>query len=256
MSIECVFLHGFLGRPSMWDATRALLPFSWRTTAIALPGHGPSPVLCSEMFDDAVDQIGNRIPRHAWLVGYSMGARVALALALSKPGRWRGAVLIGVDPGLRDAHERATRIAWEEQLASRVTTIGVERFADEWAALPIFATQADVSSEARARQRAERSEHTSAGIAWALRTLGLGRMPSYWSDLPRASLPITVVTGGLDAKFTALGASIARTAPSAKHHVIVGAGHNVAFEAPAALAALLEREISNESVLRKEQVDE
>jgi 2-succinyl-6-hydroxy-2,4-cyclohexadiene-1-carboxylate synthase len=239
-----LFLHGFMGRPSMWDATLAELrgrsAIAPRPVALGvLPGHGPAPWLPEgEGFFAAVDALARALPstRPAWLVGYSMGARVGLALALRHPARVAGAVLVGVDPGLRDEAARAERAAWDDAQALRIEAEGVAAFAASWAALPLFATQAALPGPLRAAQDAARREHTAAGLAWAMRALGLGRMPPQWDTLRRAP-PLHLVTGARDEKFAALAREIARVAPGSTHRAIEGAGHNVALEAPGALAA-------------------
>ena len=80
-----------------------------------------------------------------------MGGRLALALALRIPQRVRRLVLVSASPGLADAGERAARRAADEALADRIEAIGVEAFAREWAAQPLFAGQPAGGRRRRAR---------------------------------------------------------------------------------------------------------
>lgn len=234
-----VHLHGFLGSPALWNP---LLVPEAPMAVVTLPGHGPAPwIPAGARFTDVTDALVSALPfaRPAWLVGYSMGARLALTMLLRHPDRFAGAVLVGVDPGLRTESERATRSAWDESQAHALEAHGLETFVSAWEALPLFATQSRLPASVQAQQRAERLGHTASGLAWAMRTLGLASMPPLWDALKTCPRPLHLVSGARDDKFTALGRAIADTAPQAVHHVIPDAGHNVVLEAPAALAAIV-----------------
>jgi len=231
-----LFLHGYLGQPSMWDDVVRGIDGAHETTLAVLPGHGPSPWTPDEprfevVVDAFVERLGLSVP--TWLVGYSMGARIALDIALRHPSKTKGALLIGVDPGLRTDDERRARVAWEEERAQAILQDGVEAFARQWERMPLFATQESLPLATRERVRQGRSLHTKSGLAWAMRVLGLGNMPPLWSALAEADVPVRIVTGALDTKFTTIGRDMASCARRAKHEVVAGAGHNVALEMPA-----------------------
>ena len=134
MSAPLVLLHGFLGAPAAWDLVVRFVEPAFPVHAIALPGHGPRPWVpgmgeipegerslrgraASSSWDEAIDAFAERLPARAHVVGYSMGARIALGLAARHPARVASLVLVGVDPGLLDDTERRARRAWEEDLA-------------------------------------------------------------------------------------------------------------------------------------------
>ena len=74
-----------------------------------------------------------------------------------------------------------------------------------------------------------------------MRALSLARMPYYAPELAGVDLPITVVTGGSDAKFTDIAARLVPTLRRGTHLVVAGAGHNVMLERPDAIAEVLAR---------------
>jgi 2-succinyl-6-hydroxy-2,4-cyclohexadiene-1-carboxylate synthase len=159
------------------------------------------------------------------------------------------AVLIGVDPGIADPDDRAARVALDAERAAALHERGLAAFVDDWQALPLFATQAELPAELRARVRAERLAHDRDGIAWSLRVLGLGRMPNLWPALASCAVPLRAITGSRDEKFTAIARRLETTAPRAHHRAALGAGHNVALEAPDVVAdeirvALREQELA------------
>lgn len=211
----------------MWSGLSDALVCPW------LPGHGPSPASMDHPdFIHAVDDLAARVlpVEGACVVGYSLGARVALALALRHPARVRRAVLVGGTPGLRTEGERAARRESDEALAQEILRDGCEGFVARWEALPLFETQRALPAALRARRRAERMAHTPEGLAWSLRVMGTGAMPSMWDALPRCEVSLAWVTGALDEKFTAIAREAAALCPSATHTVIAGAGHDVALE--------------------------
>jgi 2-succinyl-6-hydroxy-2,4-cyclohexadiene-1-carboxylate synthase len=234
-----VFLHGFLGQSLMWSAVIERLTVQSPCALVTLPGHGPTPWFSREdSFVGAIHDMASQWPFGSpiTVVGYSMGARIALGLSILYPEKIDRAILLSGDPGLRDETERAQRLLWDEEQATLLEREGLEFFSERWAKLPLFATQEKLPVAAREAQQQERRGHTNKGAAWAMRTLGLGRMPSWWERLSTCKVPIQIVTGALDQKFTKIGAEMSQFAT---HTIIPGVGHNVAIEAPQAIADLL-----------------
>ncbi len=176
------------------------------------------------------------------LAGYSMGGRVALHAALMlKPERL---ILIGASPGLEDPAERAARRAADEALAARIEQIGVEAFAAEWGAQPLFAGQAP---RVAAAANADRLRNTPAGLAAALRGLGTGVMEPLWERLPELTMPVTLIAGERDEKFRALAERMAARLPDARLHVIAATGHAPQLEDPEAVARVIHQSVSDSS---------
>jgi 2-succinyl-6-hydroxy-2,4-cyclohexadiene-1-carboxylate synthase len=226
-----VYLHGFTGSPRSWDEVG--LP----GLAEPLLGHAPSLVRTGTFGDEIARLqmlIAPRAPVH--IVGYSLGARMALGLVAAAPRLFSRATLIGVHPGLREADERAERIAADERWARMLEIEGIEPFVHAWEAQPLFATQ---SAEQRGRRRRQRLAHDPVGLAAALRGLGLGHMPDLWPALSALSLPVTYVAGEHDPKFRALAMRAAALTPRASVSIVAGAGHDVVLEQPRAVAAAL-----------------
>lgn len=237
-----VWIHGFLGTDAQWYAVRALDTGEGPDLLVTLPGHG-DPVAwfpAKGSFEGAVETIAGALPedRRAVLVGYSMGARVALAVALAHPEKCAGALLLGVHPGFEDEHERRKRARWDGEQAEVVSSQGLARFLVEWEALPVFAPERLLDERTREARRAMRASHTPHGAAWALRTLGTGSMPPMGSRLHTLRVPVRLLTGSLDNVFTNFAHSLALRHPArVTHRVLEGVGHDPALFSPAEVAA-------------------
>ncbi|WP_051488210.1 alpha/beta fold hydrolase [Salinivibrio socompensis] len=94
---KVVFLHGLLGSGQDWQGvTSRLTDCHW--LCLDLPGHGDSVDCPSVDFAttvDAVRQICDQVwgNQSAYVVGYSLGARIAMHLATAYPARWQGVLL-------------------------------------------------------------------------------------------------------------------------------------------------------------------
>jgi 2-succinyl-6-hydroxy-2,4-cyclohexadiene-1-carboxylate synthase len=235
---ELVLFHGFLGGPDHFDDVVAKLPAELRVLRPTLPGHGPfGEETAHGTFAQAVETLADSVPRGAVLAGYSLGARLALAVAARRDDLG-GLVSISGSAGLASADERAARRRLDEARAAEIERGGIRAFADDWGNEPVVQLKAASAEVGRRRAEARRA-HTGAGIAWSLRALGLGSMPPLQAVLARlaASYPVHFVVGELDLKYRSLvGDLTAGLAVSV--HVVPTSGHDVVLDAPADLAAI------------------
>jgi len=219
---DLVLLHGFTQTGASWDGVVRELAGRYRALA---------PDLGAGTWEGELDRLEALAPERFTLAGYSMGGRLALALALRIPQRVERLVLISASPGLANDGERAARRAADEAFADRIEAIGVEAFARAWAAQPLFAGQ---SPEVAAAAHADRLRRSAAEHTAQLRNLRTGVMPPLWERLRELTLPVSAVVGERDMKFRAIAERMGF--PTV---VVPGAGHAVPLEAPAAVAAHL-----------------
>ena len=242
MSGRAVFLHGFTGRGQSWRPVLQHLPADLEAWCPDVYGHDPgAPLPSGSDFDAEIERLTRGLDERAWdralLVGYSMGARIALGLLHRHPERFRGAVLIGGNPGLDDPSARQQRAAADEALARRLERDGIAAFVDHWQKLPLFASQARLPEAVLEEQRATRLAHRADHLAAALRVLGLAQMPPDLRDLERLDLPVSLMVGERDAKFRAIAEQMLKRLPRGSLRPIPGAGHNLTIEAPREVAA-------------------
>jgi 2-succinyl-6-hydroxy-2,4-cyclohexadiene-1-carboxylate synthase len=111
----------------------------------------------------------------------------------------------------------------------------LDAFLRRWLSLPLFA-----GIPAGDAGLAQRRTNTPAGLASSLRLAGTGAQRPLWDRLPTIQIPVLVITGERDAKFTALGQRMARAiGDNAAHVVVPNIGHAAHLEDPPTAAALV-----------------
>jgi len=238
MTPPLVLLHGFTGSPASFHDVLTRLP---TRGAICPPlvGHGAA-ADGVRTFEDELDRLANRIgdaPAH--LAGYSLGARLALGIAIRHPDRVARLTLVGVHPGLASEAERDERRRADALFIELLETCGIAAFVDAWSVQPLFATESRLPEAVRAKRLKERLAHDPKGLARSLRITGLAEMPDFRGRLGGVRVPVTLLTGELDSKFRGLADELSGLFPNAQKVIAPGAGHNVLLERPDLVGAVL-----------------
>jgi len=225
-----VFAHGFTQTGNSWKPIAELLVArGLQAIVIDLPGHGGSAAVRADLrrTADMIATIGGR----GTYIGYSLGGRVCLHLALMYPHLVQSLVVLGAHPGINDADERSLRRAHDDQTAEHLTDIGLEAFLDEWTSLPLFGgfefTDAD---------RADRLRNSVDGLAASLHSAGTGEQLPLWPRLRELNMPVLALAGALDTKFAAIAEQIASTVPAGRVLLIPDAAHAAHLQQPQAVA--------------------
>ncbi len=227
------FLHGFTQTAASWRPIASAFAGDRQVVLVDLPGHGVAGSLRAGL-DEAADLIAAEVDE-AIYVGYSLGARHALHLALRHPPTVSRLVLLGGTAGIEDAAERDGRIAADRRLAESLERDGLDRFLERWLANPLFA-----GLPAEAAGIDERRQNTVDGLAASLRLAGAGTQSPSWASLHTLEMPVLVVAGELDAKFVALGRRMADSiGANARFVTVAGAGHSAHLERPESFSELL-----------------
>ncbi|MEX1218300.1 MAG: alpha/beta fold hydrolase [Acidimicrobiales bacterium] len=229
-----VLLHGFTQTSQCWGPLAVRLAENRPVIAIDLPGHGGSGTLRADLVQTAslvADQI-----EPAMVLGYSLGGRVALHLALSRPDVVQQLVLIGATGGIDNEEERFARRTADNALASRIESIGVSAFLDEWLSQPLFSSLTEIQA-----CRAARKTNTSAGLSASLRLCGVGTQTPLWERLNELQMPVLILAGEYDQKFIALGQRLASgIGLNAEFRVIKRSGHSAHLENPDAVLTAIQ----------------
>lgn len=228
-----VLVHGFTQTMRSWDRLAALLSETYQVVRVDLPGHGGSAEV-DLSFEDTAEALGEA-GGAATYVGYSLGGRLCLRLAVEHPELVQSLVLVGASPGLADAGERQARRAADEALAADIERIGTAAFLDSWLAQPMFATLSLQPEDLESRRA-----NPPAGFAGALRRLGTGAQEPLWDRLAELKMPVLMVTGEDDVKFSRLAEEMrAGIGMNAQAVALAGAGHAAHLERPVSFHRLL-----------------
>lgn len=230
-----VFLHGFAQTAESWKPiAEHFVDAGHQCVLVDLPGHGGSSGVRADLRRTA-DMVATLGGEATW-VGYSLGGRVALHVALMYPQLVESLVLVGANPGIDDEDERARRRADDDRLATRVHEVGVAAFLDEWTSLPLFGGRPVGDDE-----RADRLRNTPDGLASSLRLAGTGAQDSLWPRLRELNMPVLALAGARDTKFAAIARQVADAVPRGAWGDIAGAAHAAHLERPDLVVSAIER---------------
>lgn len=234
-----LLLHGFTGSAATWRPLAERLAPLRRTLAVDLIGHGesdapadPARYTAEQCVADLLALLDALGVGRFDLLGYSLGGRIALQLAAAAPARVGRLVLESSTAGIADPAERHARAAADDALADAIERDGLAAFVDRWERLPLWASQAALPADIRARLRAQRLRNRPHGLANSLRGMGAGRPAPLWDQLPALGMPALLLAGALDEKYCALARAMASAMPRAQLAIVPGAGHAIHLERP------------------------
>jgi 2-succinyl-6-hydroxy-2,4-cyclohexadiene-1-carboxylate synthase len=221
-----VLIHGFTQTHETWLGVIESLKQKFEVVAIDAPNHGDSCDISLNLESGAraIGEVGG----DATYIGYSLGGRFCLTLALSEPQKVTRLVLISTTAGIEDKEARSERIKNDEELARRIEQIGINQFIDEWISQPLFA---GLNSETNQRQI--RLKNTAIGLSSSLRLCGAGRQQPTWSRLKELTMPVLVIAGANDKKYRSLAERlILEIGSNATLEIIKDSGHTPHLEQP------------------------
>jgi 2-succinyl-6-hydroxy-2,4-cyclohexadiene-1-carboxylate synthase len=242
-----LFLHGFSGSGLSWAGV-AGLGERFRAIVPDLPGHGgtgwegtgaaprggsaaggppiDSRARCSvERTADDLAVIARRLGAARFhLVGYSLGARIGLRLAIAHPAAVDRLVLVAPSAGIAEPAARAERLTADTERARLAVVGGIEAFANRWEAEPVLAGEAALPEAVRARQQAIRRSNAPLGLAASLVQAGQGAMEPLQGRLGEVRAP-TLVIAGTDDPARARAEEVAAGIPRARLSLVPRAGH-------------------------------
>lgn len=227
-----VFVHGFTQTGRSWLPVATAFARDHEVLLVDAPGHGGSAAVRADLRRTA-DLLG-QTAGEATYVGYSMGGRMCLHLALTHPHLVHRLVLVSATAGIAEDAERAARRDADDALAASIEADGLEPFLDRWLAQPLFA-----GMEPTAAERADRLRNTPEGLASSLRMAGTGTQDPLWGRLRELMMPVLVLAGDRDTKFIDIGRQLAGGIPRATFATVPGAGHAAHLEQPSVTASII-----------------
>ena len=242
-------LHGFTQSLDSWRELMDQLPPAWRIVRLDLRGHGRSRTAAGaphtlEACAADVEELWRHLGiTRSHLAGYSMGGRLALHIAATRPGRLLSLVTIGAHAGLPPAERRRRRVE-DIRLAAEIEAEGIEAFVDRWSRRALFAGQSRRGPEFEAALRAQRLANEPEGLAAALRGMGAAEMEPLWRRLHLVGCPALFIAGAEDSAYAKHAQRLAAAVPKGTALLVEGAGHAAHLEQPQAVATALAAHLS------------
>jgi isochorismate synthase / 2-succinyl-5-enolpyruvyl-6-hydroxy-3-cyclohexene-1-carboxylate synthase / 2-succinyl-6-hydroxy-2,4-cyclohexadiene-1-carboxylate synthase / o-succinylbenzoate synthase len=274
---RCVLLlHGFLGCSSDWEPVAgALAEAGYTCVSMDLPGHGGSLRDDDQPWPDAgvpatlaqlADVVRAAIAHLGWsdcvLVGYSLGARVAMTLAAEGCHAVGHVIAVSGSPGLQDENHQGVRLQQDKETAAAMRATPQAQFVEQWYQGPLWTSLRELPgfSELVRRRGNGGCWPTLAGIVEGCSPGMQNLWPWLGKPCSEQGLQLSFVVGALDGKFCGMARRIAGLteptsgAAAVDDHLgcrvwqteseyniveVMHAGHAVHVEQPVALANAL-----------------
>jgi 2-succinyl-6-hydroxy-2,4-cyclohexadiene-1-carboxylate synthase len=235
--IPLIFLHGFTGCANDWRFIFDEIPSDYYPVAMDLIGHGktdspedPRHYSCSSIVFQLHTITKFLNFEKIILAGYSMGGRASLSFALRHPSKIKALILESTTPGIEDICDQKQRVEMDLLLADKIKEEGIEKFTDFWFNTPLFKSLTNITNfEA---EKNKRNKNSVIGLANSLQGFSTGLMPNYWEKIYSIKIPVLLITGELDIKYTAVAVEMKNRIQGSSHTIIPDVGHNTHIEKP------------------------
>lgn len=237
-----VFLHGLLGSAKDWrplcHELKSLNSYSCLT--LDLPGHGEQKALEPTSISEVLFYLQLQLQalnQPYWLVGYSLGARLAMQYAVKLASSdfdpyLKGLILESGHTGLAQEMRKA-RLLQDEHWAKRFESEIMCDLLQDWYQQGVFSSLNTAQKQSLIKLR---SDNLGKKIAALLRAMSLSKQAQLNQALGALSFPVHLICGQKDEKFCALA-----KVSGLNYHLIEKAGHNVHFEQAKQMARLIDK---------------
>ncbi|MDD1782417.1 2-succinyl-6-hydroxy-2,4-cyclohexadiene-1-carboxylate synthase [Enterovibrio sp. ZSDZ35] len=238
-----VFLHGLLGSQKDWQPVVDQLSCHYSCLTLDLPGHGESTDVDGVDFDTTCQLILQSINLHIngpiWLIGYSLGARLAMYLSsfharLLPTAAFKVEALVvesghtGLSP-----QDRPARWQHDDKWAKRFEQEPMGDVLQVWYEQPVFSS---LNHEQKQSLVAVRGGNLGSKVASMLRATSLSKQPLLGEPLCESGIPVHFICGESDSKFSALASH-----SGFDFQIVPNAGHNIHAEQPKLFSQLVKQ---------------
>ncbi|MGJ8677314.1 MAG: alpha/beta fold hydrolase [Akkermansiaceae bacterium] len=166
-----------------------------------------------------------RIDPEPILLGYSMGARLALHALLGQGYHWKAAIIVSAHTGLEEEIERALRREKDAEWSARALKSGWQDFLCQWEAQSVLVGKLELPDRRVLKKR--RASIARSFIDWSL-----GVQADLRPRLKEIPCPVLWITGQRDTKFTEIATRGLSQLSDGKHEIVSDCGHRVPWEKP------------------------
>ena len=188
-----------------------------------------------DSWEDNLHALIDAIPQNSVLIGYSMGARLALGISLLANNQSIGLVLISGNPGLEFDAERKERWQADQDWANRMEIESKASFLHDWYEQTVFS---HTPFAIRSDEIMRKSNYGSAAWPKVMRVNSVAKQPNYWPEIENLSMPVLAVAGEADEKYAKIAVRCVERSrsPLSRVEIFNECGHIVHHEQPEKLA--------------------
>ena len=232
-----IFLHGFMGCAEDWHAVMNALAKDYFCLAVDLPGHGKSElpeIPQFQLIDYLIGSVHGLLDvlqlKQVFMVGYSMGGRLAFELIRANSNIFLGVVLESASPGIEDSASRKKRLRDDAKLAVKLEDSDFRQFLSDWYDQPVFKSIRKNTDLNKLIEK--RLENDPLNLAKLLRGFSVAQQDPFWPKIKDLKLPFLYLAGSEDPGYVKLAKNISELNDKIEISVIADAGHNIHFEQP------------------------
>ena len=253
-----VFLHGLLGSTTDWQPIVADLSADYQCICIDLPGHAGSQAVTANDFQHVQQLIIATLAQYQLdnivLVGYSLGARIAMTIATEQARNWPytidGLLLESGHPGLNSSAEQLQRGLHDLGWVTRFSEEALPTVLIDWYQQGVFSSLTQVRKNALIKRRCQTQADKngfSGGmqISKMLAATSLSKQRYLLPKLQNSGPPVRMVCGEWDPKFVQL-----TQASKLDYRTVSQAGHNVHADQPLVFSQLI-RDFTDDVISNK-----
>ena len=169
----------------------------------------------------------------SFLLGYSLGGRLALHASLHNPKLWQGIIIVGADPGLESQEEKKLQLDKDRNWAERLKKESLEKLVDEWDAQSVFC---GIGNQAPRNLGEMDPDRLSQQFVVFSKGLQQNLAPKL-AELKRP--PILFLSGDKDDKYQKVGEKLAKSSSVVNTQAVPDSGHRVPWENPESFVRVL-----------------
>lgn len=233
-----LMLHGFMGAAGSFSHLADELGNFCNPVLIDMIGHGstdapdnPERYKLNQQLLDLSELISSRHFSPCYILGYSMGGRLALRFALDYPDLVSGLILESTTYGIENTNEQKERRHLDSKRADSIVK-DFRSFVEEWNKMPILRNKAHENDYLFESNEQLQRNQKPAGIANSLIGFGTGTMDSARKRLPELKVPTLLIAGQKDEKYTNLAVEMHNLIPNSQIKIHPEAGHRVHLDQP------------------------
>lgn len=220
-------IHGNLQTPKVWQPITTQLNQTISpeiSLSIFLEDLWASP---GESLQEWAELFCQRVQPHPFksrfLLGYSLGGRLAFHALLHQPELWQGAIIVSADSGLESECDRNTCLKRDKVWSNNFLHDNWENLMQGWNSLPVFCGRQPAYSVLE-------KDFSRTKLSKAFQLFSKGCQIDLFPHLQNLNIPVLYISGVEDSHYCQVGQKLARHCSSINHQIIFHAGHRVPWE--------------------------